>query len=336
MPLPPFSPQFCHRSGALSFGLLILWMPFSGAFAVPLSQFMPDTPPPAVTTYKTVDTFPLTFAVFFPSDWKAQDKRPAVVFIHGGAWVAGNGRAFFPHARYFAARGAVAFSIEYRLEKPEGSTMGNCLADCKSAVRYIRGHAGKLGIDPDKIAAFGDSAGGHLAAALGTCDGFDDAGDDVKISSVPNAMVLCNPIVDLTEGAWIKYIIRGTAMAKGAKPGDMHPTAEQLSLARALSPLGNIKPGQPPAVLMHGTADKVVNPQQARDFAAAYAKAGNRCDLDWMEGSGHAFVMTGYKAPEPVVVDAIRKADAFLGSLGWLVGPPTLEVSTPPAWQKRT
>jgi hypothetical protein len=54
-----------------------------------------------------------------------------------------------------------------------------------------------------------------------------------------------------------------------------------------------------------------------------------------MEGSGHAFVMTAYSAPEPVVVDAIRKADAFLGSLGWLAGVPTLEVSSPPAWQKR-
>jgi acetyl esterase/lipase len=303
--------------------------------AAPLSQFLTNTPPSAVITYKTPDTGPLTFAVFYPGDWKAADKRPAIMFIHGGAWVAGDGKCFFPHARYFASRGAVAMSIEYRLETPDGSTMANCFADCKSAVRYIREHSGELGVDPTRIAAFGDSAGGHLAAALGTCNGFDDAGDDVKISSVPNAMVLCNPIVDLTEGSWIKFIIRGTAMAKGAKPGDMHPTSEQLSLARALSPLGNIKHGQTPAILMHGTADKVVNPQQARDFAAAYAKAGNRCELDWMEGSGHAFVITAYSAPESVVVDAIRKADAFLGSLGWLVGPPTLEVSKPPAWQKR-
>jgi acetyl esterase/lipase len=328
-------PPLCRRLSTLALALLILRASFSSAFAVPLSQFLPTAPPSTVMTYKTIDTIPLTFAVFYPSHWKAQDKRAAVVFIHGGAWVAGDGKCFFPHARYFATRGAVAFSIDYRLEKPDGSTLANCLADCKSAIRYIRGHAGELGIDPDKIAAFGDSAGGHLAGALGTCEGFDDPGDNLEISSVPNALILCNPIVDLTEGTWIKFIIRGAAMAKGAKPEDMHPTAEQLSLARALSPLSNIKPGQPPAILMHGTADKVVNPQQALDFATSYAKAGNRCDLAWMEGSGHAFVMTAYSAPEPVVVNAIRKADAFLGSLGWLQGPPTLEVSNPPAWQKR-
>jgi acetyl esterase/lipase len=286
-----------------------------------------------VVTYKTIEKIPLTFAAFYPADWKASDKRPAIVFIHGGAWVAGDGKCFFPHARYFASRGAVGLSIEYRLETADGSTLANCLSDCKSAVRYIREHAGQLGVDPERIAAFGDSAGGHLAAALGTCEGFDDPEDDTKISPKPEAMILCNPILDLTEGDWIKFIIRGAAMQKGAKPTLFHPTDDQLELARALSPFSNIKPGEPPAILMHGTKDRIVNPDQARDFAAAYAKAGNRCDLDWMQGSGHAFVMTQYSAPESVVVDAIRKADAFLSSLGWLAGPPTLEVSHPPAWQ---
>ena len=257
---------------------------------------------------------------------------PAVVFIHGGAWIAGDGKVFFPHARYFASRGAVTFSIEYRLEKADGSPLANCFTDCKSAMRYIRGHAGELGIDPDKIAAFGDSAGGHLAAALGTCEGFDDPADDIKVSARPNAMVLCNPIVDMTEGTWIKFVMRGAAMAKGATLADMHPSDDQLKLAHALSPLSNIKPGEPPAILMHGTNDNIVNPEQAREFAAAYTKAGDHCDLVWMQGSRHAFVVARYSAPEPVVVDAIRHADAFLASLGWLTGPPTLEASNPPAW----
>lgn len=305
------------------------------AGAVPLSKFLGDTPAPAVTAYKTVDARPLDCDIFNPPDWKAGDKRTAIVFIHGGAWVAGDAKVFFPHARYFASRGAVAISIEYRLEQQAGSSLENCLTDCKSAMRYIRAHADELGVDPGKVAAFGDSAGGHLAAALGTCEGFDDSRDDLKVSPVPNAMVLCNPIVDLTKPGWINHVMRGDAMKKNVKPADVHPTGEQLKLAQALSPAFNIKPGQPPAILMHGTKDNIVDPQQVRDFAAAYTKTGNKCDLVWMEGSRHAFVLPKYTAPEAVVVDAIRKADSFLGALGWLNGDPTLEVSNPPAWEPK-
>ena len=302
------------------------------AQAAPLSQFLQDTPAPTVLTYKMTAAGPQTLAVFYPNGWRPTDRRPLVVFIHGGAWVAGDGRVFYPHARYFASRGLVAASIEYRLAKPDGPGVPECLTDCKSAVRYLRAHAAEMGIDPNRVAAFGDSAGGHLAAALGTCRGFDDPQDDRKVSAVPDAMVLCNPILDMTEGSWIKFVIGGPAMAKNAPAADLHPTDAQTKLAQALSPRFQIKHGQPPAILMHGTADRVVNPQQAQDFADADKKAGNRCDLVWMEGSGHAFVVPHYTAPEPVVVDAIRHADSFLGSLGWLAGPPTLEVSSPPAW----
>ena len=319
----------------LASGLAAGYLIASHAHAAPLSVYLAEDATPLTATYKASDSGPLEFAYFRPAGWKAGDKRPVVLLIHGGAWVAGDGKVFLPHARYFAARGAVALSIEYRLETETASSLENCLSDCKSAVRYLRAHADELGIDPHKIVAFGDSAGGHLAAALATCEGFDDPRDDRAVSAVPNAVVLCNPIVDLTEGGWIKYVIRGDALKKHPQPPEIHPTDEQLRLARALSPLFNVKAGQPPAILMHGTADTVVHPEQARQYAAACQKAGNRCDLVWMEGSRHAFVVPQYSAPEAVVVEAIRKADAFLASLGWLEGPPTLEVSDPPAWTPR-
>ncbi len=305
------------------------------AEAVPLSQFMRDTPAPGLVTYKTPPSGPLTMAVFDPPGWKPSDMRPAIVFIHGGAWVAGDAKVFFPHARYFASRGAVTISIEYRLAKPDGPGVPECLADCKSALRYLRAHAAKMGVDPDRIAAFGDSAGGHLAAALGACAGFDDPQDDLRVSAVPDALVLCNPIVDMTEGSWVKFVMQGDQMSKNVQPGDLHPTDAQTAQARALSPLFQIKPGQPPAVLMHGTDDHIVNAQQAQAFADADKKAGNRCDLIWMQGGRHAFVVADYTAPESVVVAAIRHADDFFVSLGWLRGPATLEVSSPPAWPPR-
>ncbi len=306
--------------------------PMAGAKGITLADCLKDTPAPVTKTYKTVNSVPLTLDIFSPADLKPGDKRMAMVLIHGGAWVAGDSKVFYPHARYFASRGAVAISINYRLLTATGPSLGDCLADCKSAIRYIRAHATELGIDPDHVAVLGDSAGGHLAAALGTVAGFDDPQDDLKISAVPNAMVLCNPIVDMTEGTWIKFVIRGAALDKKPAPEACVPTPDQLKLGRELSPLFQIKPGQPPALLMHGLDDHIVTPDQARQFAKADVEAKNRCDLVLIEGARHAFVLPKYTAPEPMVLDAIRKADQFLVSLGFLIGAPTLELSSPPAW----
>jgi acetyl esterase/lipase len=301
--------------------------------AAPFSQFLQDTPEPVIKTYKTINGVPLNLEIFSPTDLKAGDKRPCVVLIHGGAWLAGDGKVFYPHARYFASRGAVAISVEYRLAKPVSPTVADCFTDCKSAMRYIRAHAAEWGIDPDRIVAMGDSAGGHLAGALGTCEGFDDPADDIKFSAAPNAMILCNPIVDMTQGAWINHIIRGAALEKKAKPEDQIPNEAQNKLAKELSPLFHVKPGQAPTLLMHGLDDHVVTPDQARQYAAAQEAVKNRCDLVLLEGARHAFIVAKYTASEEMVVNTVRKADEFLISLGWLIAPATLEVSTPPAWE---
>ena len=111
------------------------------------------------------------------------------------------------------------------------------------------------------------------------------------------------------------------------------PTPAQTELAKALSPQFHVRPNLPPTLLMHGTEDHVVNPDQVRRFAEAMATAGNRCDLVMLDGARHAFILPKYTAPEPLVADALRKADTFLGSLGLVKGDPTLEISIPPAWE---
>ncbi len=236
----------------------------SATRSVPLSLFLHDTPAPHLLTYKTAPSGPLSLAVFNPTAWKSSDKRPLVVFIHGGAWTAGDGKVFYPHARYFASRGAVAVSIDNRLQTQTGSGISECLMDCKSAMRYLRAHASSLGIDPVRIVALGDSAGGHLAAALGSCPGFDDPQDDSKISAVPNAMILCNPITNLTENDWIKHVMSGDTFRSPLPSGDRVPNSAELELARALSPVFHIQPGQPCVLLMQGTSDHIVQPEQAR------------------------------------------------------------------------
>ncbi len=304
----------------------------SAASGVEMRSLFGSSTPPRPRAYKTIAAVELKLYFFTPPDWKPADHRSAVVCIHGGGWTSGTADTFFPHARYFASRGAVGFSIEYRLVKADGPVVADCLADCKSAIRYIRSHAAELGVDPDRIAVLGDSAGGHLAAALGTIDGFDDPADDLSISAKPNAMVLCNAIFDFNQDGFIKTIIGGAALAKHPAPAATQPTPQQSDLARQLSPLFSVRPHDPPALVMHGLDDHVVSPNQSRQFDAAMKAAGNHCELILLEGCRHAFIVPRYTAPEKVVVGAIRSADIFLASLGYLAGDPTLEVSEPPAW----
>jgi acetyl esterase len=310
--------------------LVSAWIACVGAVAegVELKAFLRGDPPPAII-FKTVGEKKLSLFRFAAAGAAAGERRAALVLIHGGGWKAGGADVFFPHARYFASRGMVTFSIEYRLLTSEaGSSLNDCYADCASAVRYIRAHADELGVDPKRIAVLGDSAGGHLAAALGTRAGLDDPRDDAAVSAVPDAMVLCNPIVDMTDPAWVRFSMGGAAIGRNPKPEDLRPTPAQLEEAKRNSPFFQVRPKQPPSLLMHGLNDRVVSPDQARAFADAMKKAENRCDLKLIEGAKHAFILTNYTAPEKMVVEAICEADRFLGSLGYLSGEPTLTVST--------
>lgn len=286
-----------------------------------------EGPPPLVRDYLTSPEGRTLRVYQFPPAQPSSAPRPAVVWIHGGAWRGGSPEVFFAHARYFATRGAVGFCIEYRLITPEALEVADCVADCRAAIRYLRANAAELGIDPRRIAVGGDSAGGHLAAALATLEDTDNA-------SRPDALLLYNPVLDLTEQDWIRFVLGGPNLNNKSLP--RHDSPEDIARAAALSPVLHVRPGQPPALLVHGLDDKVVPPSQAWRFATAAKAAGNRCDLQMLPATSHAFIVPRYKSPESDVVSAIRAADTFLVSLGWLEGAATLELSNPPAWQPIT
>ncbi len=204
--------------------------------------------PDRLTPFKTVGGTELKLHVFEPADHKATDRRAAIVFFFGGGWSGGDPRQFYQQARFMSGQGMVAFSAEYRVRSRNQTTPFEAVQDAKSAIRWVREHAAALGIDPDRIVAAGGSAGGHLAACTGLGLGGDPAGENLKVSSIPNALVLFNPVLDTTEQGY---------GAKNFKP------AQQTDL----SPCHHVRRGLMPTIIFHGTADKTVPFENAERFA---------------------------------------------------------------------
>jgi acetyl esterase/lipase len=284
---------------SLSFGLAIQAVETAKSAKArardPVDEMAAKIEPTRVVAYKKVGERELRLNIFEPAGLKRGDKRPCFLTIHGGGWTGLSPRRQDPFAAHFAKCGMVAISVEYRLAKPKaGVTVFDCVKDARSAMRYVRAHAAELGIGPQKIVANGGSAGGHLAAGTALFDGVDEAGDDTSVSCVPQALVLCFPVIDTS-----------TAGYGNAKIGTRW---------QDLSPLHRVRPGAPPTIIFHGTGDSVTPYAGAEAFCDAMLKAGSRCELVTTAGAAHGYLMRDRTQYE----EALRKSEAFLASLGFM------------------
>ncbi|MCR9211030.1 MAG: alpha/beta hydrolase [bacterium] len=231
-----------------------------------------------------------------PADWSADDSRPAAVFFHGGGWTGGKPGQFAMHSEELAGRGMVCFRVKYRLlDRKSNTPPDNCVEDASDAFRYIRANASKFGIDPKRMASGGGSAGGHLAAYLGTMD--DQVVDGV--SRKPAAMLLFNPVYDNGPGGW------GTA-----RVGD--------EFAK-YSPAHNITKDDPPSIVFLGTKDNLIPVATAERFRDECKEVGVRSELHLYEGQPHGFFNA--KKTEgggKIYRDTMVKTVAFLKSLDWI------------------
>ncbi len=251
-------------------------------------------PPTEKQTYKQVGDTKLEIWIWKPAGWKADDKRPAIVFYHGGGWRGGSPAAFARQSEKLAERGMVAFSVQYRLTTTPGVTIAECIKDAKSAFRWVRAHAAELGVDPNKIAAGGGSAGGHLAAALATLDSFNDEADDQAVPASPAALVLFNPAANLDFPR--------------ARERDM--PLEELLL---LSPCHHLKAGHPPTIIFHGDGDTTVPIETVQVYTTKVKELGGVCEVVVSSGQGHGFFNR-----EPHVWDTLKQAEDFLAAHGLL------------------
>lgn len=297
---------------------------------VTFSQFMEGKVDTIV--YKSVENKDLYLYKFQPEKTKRGGKRTAVVIIHGGGWTGGDTSTFFPHARYFASRGAVAFCVDYRLVKADEITIENAIGDCKSAIRYIRKHAEELGVDPNKIMVMGDSAGGHLSGCMGTVQGCNDFNDDLSISDAPNMAILCNPLTDFTRSSFIKVVLGGNYLKKKTCPDVATLSPETIARAKSMSPLYCVRKNRIHTLIMHGTADRVIDYAQSKDLYEAMRKVGNSCEMITLPNTNHAFVCVRWRSTETEVVKVIRQIDDYMCRYGFLKGKSKLVKSNPEAW----
>jgi acetyl esterase len=258
--------------------------------------------------YKTTPQVDLSVHVHYPHDWRPTDRRPSIVFFFGGGLQDGTVEQFTRQAVYLAGRGMVVARADYRVMPKHGVTADACVADAKSAVRWMRAHAGELGIDPNRIAAGGGSSGGFLAAATGILPGLDEAEEDPTVSSRPNVIVLFNPAFDIHSR---------TALIVDDIPGHLHdllpkclaPTEE---LAGALHIPSQLTAEAPPMWVWYGTADPIY--RFAQGFLARARELECRMDLLLTEGADHG----AFNDYISLYRETLAGMAAFLESAGYL------------------
>lgn len=197
---------------------------------------------------------------------------PGVLLIYGGSWSEADHRWQMKLlARKIAARGFVVMSAQYR--GTPGARFPAPVDDLREALRWLHAHAGDYKVRADRLAVYGFSAGGHLAAFLGT--------NAEGAAPRPRAVVAASAPLDLTLFPTGEILPRFLGATYQERP----------ELYRQASPITYVTAETPPFFLYHGTGDKTVSPEHTRVFKAALDRAGVRSEVRWLEGKGHASVL---------------------------------------------
>lgn len=259
-----------------------------------LQQRRPDT----MWTYKEVNGKPLHLSVFLPEGYEDSKRSfPTFVVYHGGSWKTGEASWHYPDCAYWSDRGMIAVSVDYRLSERDGVEVPlECVKDAKSAVRFLRQHADKLKVDPDRLVIAGGSAGGQLAVAMATLTSPETNDDcyDLSISCVPNVVVAYNPY---------------------------------YKCAPSLSPPNFVTEGLPPLITFLGDQDPAISVQSLLDFHNDLVAKGNVSELYVAKGGKHG-LCNGRNSRNPFFYWSLELIDQFLRVQGILEGESMVEWPT--------
>jgi len=230
------------------------------------------------------------------------DLKPAIVYFPGGGFTSADYDKYFEMKDALARAGFVVAAAEYRVIPNVYPALVN---DGKSAVRYLRAHAKELGIDPNRIGVLGDSAGGYVSQMVGSTNSekeFDKGEYLDQTSEVQSVVTLygISNLLNIGEGFTQKIvdvhhspavtealILNGTAF--GEFPGASVISNPEKALKA--SSMGHIRKGLPPFLIMHGTADKMVSPQQSEQLYNALISEGNKAQYVVVKGADHGGLM---------------------------------------------
>ncbi len=245
--------------------------------------------------------------LYFPKN-RVRAPTPVVLHIHGGGWTRGDkasGPWFFKVGEALIARGYVVASANYRLAPTPWPAE---IEDVACAIRHLKENAGAYGIDPARIGIWGNSAGGHLAALIGTTDDFSGPGASTR----PQAVVAMYGIHDLTAGDTPLVTAIAIQQAFGSPPD---PDSEVLVEA---SPVTHPTGGDAPMPLIHGAEDLVVLPNQSQALFDRLTDAGAAPQLLLVANAGHELEPSG-GALDPTEGEITARITAFLDAR--LLGP---------------
>lgn len=216
--------------------------------------------------------------------------RAAVVLFHGGGWCNGTPVLWIPAARYLAARGMVAVVVQYRLGDSHDATPRQSTADALSAIRWLRQNANALGVDPERIATAGDSAGGHLALATSTLDAISDEGDGAD---------------EVSPRSHLNF-----ALYPVSHPSRLNPPLEEID------PYVHLGPDAVPTFILHGVLDelRITPPEDSENYCTRVEELSEAtCTYVPIEGLGHNFLPLHHDS-------SLAFLDAFLIGAGFAGG----------------
>lgn len=256
-----------------------------------------------VIVYREAGGQKLHMHIFQPERNDASEPASAILLFHGGGWMWGDVAWTDPAAHRFAQLGMVAISVEYRLSNDQ-LTPVDALADTRAAFRWTRKHATELNIDPDRIAGYGVSAGGHLVAAAATITDREET--DHELRATPDLLLLWSPALDVANDGWFRKLIKGNGT-----PSDYSP-AEHAGA------------GTPPTCIVHGEKDTLTPLAGVMKYAKRVKKSGGICQLNIYEDVGHLLTRNLENQeddfdPDPEKrADGIEKLNRFLWQQGYI------------------
>ncbi|OUS01044.1 hypothetical protein A9Q86_09885 [Flavobacteriales bacterium 33_180_T64] len=224
-----------------------------------------------IKTYKEIDGFKLDMHLFLPNSEEFKGKRPTIVQFHGGSWSEGKPDWFFNTAEAYTKQGWIVGVVEYRIKGRQGTYPFESVKDAKSAMRWIRENAKKYNIDPNKIIATGNSAGGHLSLAIALIDNWNESTDNFEISTKPNAIIVNSGVYDLTTNStrWITE------------------NYENRGIVKEISPNHLLKKSAVKMLLIHGEKDRNCPYENAEYFYKEMKSLGNDIKLHTVKNAEH-------------------------------------------------